>query len=126
MYFHLIYDSAHNMLIASPSLVGLHEIVEVYSPDEETPKQAGGRLLRKIAEPNVFIANVDEEGSDDVKKYELGDKCLARIMMKNLSGTRKRKFSEVEKNITSMEHDDSVKEHKVVRAKTGSIRRKKK
>jgi hypothetical protein len=114
------------MLIVSPSLVGMNEIVEVYSPDDQTPKQAGGRLLRKIAEPNIFIANCDEIDEVDVKKYELGDKCLTRIMMKNLSGTRKRKFPDAEKEITSMEHDDSVKEHKVIRAKTGSIRRKKK
>lgn len=125
MYYHLIFDSSHNMLICSPTLVGMNEIVEVYSPDDGTPQQACGRLLRKVQEPNIFVANGHEDDMD-VRKYTLGDKCLARIMMKNLSGTRRRKFSDVEKGITSMEHDDSVIEHKVVRAKTGSIRKRKK
>jgi hypothetical protein len=45
-------------------------------------------------------------------------------MMKNLSGKRRRRFSEIEKQIVSMEHEDSFDGTKVVRAKTGSIRKK--
>lgn len=125
MYLHMIFNSSTNMLLVNSTLVGMNEIVEIYSPDNDSPPQACGKLLRKVAEPDTFIANSEDDVAT-AKTYILGEKCILRIMMKNLSGTRRRKFSDAEKEIVSMERNDAVAEHKVVRAKTGSIRKQKK
>ena len=38
MYKHLVIDTGHNNLLASPNLVGMGELVEIYAPDEKCNK----------------------------------------------------------------------------------------
>lgn len=124
MYLHMIYNSVKNMLLCNSSLVGMNELVEIYEKDDDTPAQATGKLLRKVEEPNSFIVNENSDEQIEPRRYVIGEHCILRVMMKNLSGKRKRRFSELEKQIVSMEHETSFDGNKVVRAKTGSIRKK--
>jgi hypothetical protein len=126
MYRHLTIDPEHNRLLCCTSLVGKGEIVEVFSQDPHSPPQATCRILKKIKEPNIFTVHVSFDGGEAVgREYEMGEQCIFRVLKKNIAGKRKRKFSTDEKSIIDLEHDVDFVEHKVVRAKTGSVRAKK-
>ena len=124
MFKHLTIDSSHNNLLASPNLVGMGELVEVYAPDENTPMQAGGKVLRKIKE-NLFEVHLSYETEGSGNSYALGEKCILKVVARNRSGMLRRRFSKEEKLIVSMEKPKEFTECKVVRAKTGSVRKKK-
>jgi hypothetical protein len=118
-------DKEHNKLLCSPSLVGKGEIVEVYSLDQVTPSQAAGRILRKVDDPSEFVVCQSFDGHDALgRQYTLGERSIVRILLRNMSGTRRRKFSQDEKVLVNMEKGEDFHECKVVRAKTGSVRNK--
>ena len=125
MYRHLVIDSERNMLLCNPPLVGIGELVDVYSLDQETPPQASGRLLRKVDE-KTFEVYQSFDGHDALgRRYDLGERCVMRILLRNLSGAKRRKLPE-EKLIMSTEKPEDFKDRKVVRAKTGSVRKRRK
>jgi hypothetical protein len=112
------------MLLVDTMLVGKDELVEINKADEVTPPQAGGRILRKVADPNIYEVTTSYDGHDAVgRRYEIGPKCILRIVMRTLSGRRRRKFNEEEKAIVDLEKGENYKEKKVSRAKTGSVRK---
>jgi hypothetical protein len=118
-------DTEKNALLCSPSLVGKGEIVEVYCLDQETPPQASGRILRKVGDPNSFVVCQSFDGHDALGRgYEVGPRCILRVLLRNLSGTRRRKFSADERMLVNMEKGEDFHERKVVRAKTGSVRQR--
>ena len=123
MYKHLVIDPSHNHLLASPNLVGMGELVEIFAPDENTPMQAGGKVLRKIKE-NLFEVHLSYETEGSGNSYALGEKCVLKVVARNKSGMLRRRFSKEEKLIVSMEKPKEYTECKVVRAKTGSVRKK--
>ena len=123
MYKHLVIDPSHNHLLASPNLVGMGELVEIFAPDENTPMQAGGKVLRKIKE-NLFEVHLSYETEGSGNSYALGEKCVLKVVARNKSGMLRRRFSKEEKLIVSMEKPKEFTECKVVRAKTGSVRKK--
>ena len=119
-------DREKNKLLCSPSLVGKGEIAEVYCLDDDSPPQSAGRLLKKMGDPNSFVVCQSFDGHDALgREYELGPRCILRILLRNLSGTRRRKFSNDEKALVNMEKGEDFHETKVVKAKTGSVRRRK-
>ena len=124
MYKHLVIDTSHNNLLASPNVVGMGELVEIFAPDENTPMQAGGKVLRKIKE-NLFEVHLSYETEGSGNSYALGEKCILKVVARNRSGMLRRRFSKEEKLIVSMEKPKEFTELKVVRAKTGSVRKRK-
>jgi hypothetical protein len=118
MYKYLVIDTSSNKLLCSTNLVGLSELVEIYDPDEDTPRQACGKILHKLCDPASFAVHCDGT------TYEVGERCIFRVLAKNRSGMLRRKFSGDEKGIVNLEKSVSYKERKVVRAKTGSVRKK--
>lgn len=123
MYRHLIVDSEKNLLLCNPPLVGLGELVEVYSLDQDSPPQSSGRLLKKVNE-KLFEVYQSYDGHDALgRRYELGEKCVLHVLLRNLSGARRRKRPE-EKVIVNTERDEDFKDRKIVRAKTGSVRKR--
>ena len=89
--------------------------------------QIGGKLLKKIADPNLFEVKQAYESQEFVgKQYSVGPDCVFRVLMKNMSGTRRRRFSDYEKKIINTENDGDYEDKKVVKAKTGSVRARKK
>jgi hypothetical protein len=117
-------DSEKNLLLCDTTLVGKDELVEINKPDEVTPPNAGGRILKKVEEPNVYEVVTAYDGHDAMgRRYEVGPKCIMRVVMRTLSGRRRRKFSDEEKMIVDMEKGENYKEKKVSRAKTGSVRK---
>jgi len=125
MYLHLVIDNERNFLLCSTQLVGIGELVEIYSADESTPRQACGRTLRKIKDPNIYIVHASYDEHVSTNSYTFGEKAVLRIVCRNRSGMLRRKFSKFEKLIMDLEKSPVFKEKKVVRAKTGSVRRKK-
>jgi hypothetical protein len=124
-YRYLVIDPDQNMLLCSQSLVGSGELVEIHAPDDDTPRQACGRILQKL-ENGMFEVHQSFDGHDALgRKYNLGQKCVLRVLSRNLSGTRRRRFSVEEKEIVPLEKGENFQEKKVARAKTGSVRRKK-
>ena len=123
MYKHLVIDTSRNALLASPNLVGMGELVEIYAPDENTPMQAGGKVLRKVKE-NLFEVHLSYETEGSGNSYALGEKCVLKVVARNRSGMLRRRFSKEEKLIVSMERPKEFAETKVVRAKTGSVRKR--
>lgn len=124
MYKYIVIDSEQNMLLASTGLVGNGELVEIYAPDPDSPRQACGRILRKI-DDDTFEVHQSFDGHDALgRRYSLGEKCILRVLLRNLSGAKRRKFASDEKIIVSMEKDEHFREKKVTRAKTGSVRKK--
>src|SRR3990170_213319 len=89
IYRYLTIDTVHNMLLVSPSLVGLSELVEIHAPDDETPRQACGKILRKLKDPNVFILQSGHDGDT----YTMGDRTILRVVGRNRSGMLRRKFT---------------------------------
>lgn len=119
-------DSDYNRLLCNSPLVGIGEIVEVYEQGA-APPQSVGRLLQKIKDPNVFVVNVSFDGHEAIgKQYEIGESCVFRVVYRNASGSRRRKFAREEKSIINTERGEDFQEDKIVRAKTGSVRTKRK
>jgi hypothetical protein len=120
----LTIDTEKNLLLCDTTLVGKDELVEINKPDDVTPPQACGRILRKISDPNLYEVTTAYDGHEALgRQYELGPKCVLRVVMRNLSGRRRRKFTDDEKGIVDLERDENFKEKKVSRAKTGSVRK---
>jgi hypothetical protein len=128
-YKSVTIDLDKNMLICSTQLVGLREIVEVFSPDETTGNSSItsiGRILEKVDDPNIFVVRGTFEGHEAIgKEYALGEKFMFRVLKKSLSGIKRRKFKE-QSQIVDWERDENTKERRVVRAKTGTVRKKSK
>ena len=123
MYRHLVIDSERNMLLCNPPLVGLGELVEIYAIDQDSPPQANSRLLCKVNEKE-FEVYQSYDGHDALgRRYVLGERCVIHVLLRNLSGMRRRKHPE-EKAIVNVERNDDFKDRKVVRAKTGSVRKR--
>lgn len=126
-YRHLTIDTQHNMLLASSNLVGIGELVEIHAPDDMTPRQACGKTLRKTKDPNVYIVHTASETIDpDATNYIMGERAILRVIARNRSGMLRRKFTPDEKLIVNLEKNERYKERRVVRAKTGSVRKRKK
>lgn len=124
MFRFLTIDSEQNKLLCNTSLVGKNEVVEIYEVDKSSPPQAIGKLLQKIKDPNLFIVHTTFDGHESQGKlYELGERCILRVVARNRSGTRRRKFAVEERNIVDLEKGEKFHEKKVVRAKTGSVRK---
>lgn len=127
MYKHLVIDTSHNSLLCSTNLVGIGELVEIHAPDDDTPRQAGGKILRKLKDPGQFVVHATYDGHESLgNHYQLGEKCVLRVLAKNRSGAIRRRFGSDEKAIVNLEKDETFQEKKVVRAKTGSVRKRKK
>lgn len=127
LYRHLVIDTQHNMLLASNDLVGIGELVEIHAPDEETPRQACGKTLRKTKDPNIYVVQAAYDGHDALANtYILGSRSILRIVARNRSGSLRRKSSTEEKLIVNLEKNERFKEKRVVRAKTGSVRKRRK
>lgn len=120
MYKHLVIDEEHNRLLCNPSLVGTGEIVEIFSMDEQTDRFLMGAQLVKIKDPNEFMFCESERVAN------IGEKCVLRVLYRNRSGIRKRRFSQDEKIIVNMEKGPDSKDIKVRKAKTGSVRTRRK
>jgi len=124
MFRYLAIDTAQNMLLCDGCLVGIGELVEIHQPDADTPPQAGGKILKKLEDPGLFMVQVAYDGHESIgKKYTLGSKCVLRVVSRNLSGKRRRKCHDLEQKIVDVEKQDNFKERKVSRAKTGSVRK---
>jgi hypothetical protein len=122
-------DLERNLLLCSTDLVGFGELVEIHAPDEDTPPQACGRTLQKIEDPNIYVFHKtgdDDEPPPSSQTYLLGQKCILRVVARNRSGVIRRGFANYEKAIVNLEKTKTFKERKIVRAKTGSVRKQKK
>lgn len=126
MFKSITIDTEQNKLLCSTGLVGKGELVEVFAPDDQSPPQTFGRILQKVEDPNIFAVYISFDSGDAVgRRYELGDHCIFRILKKNLSGKRRRKFAREEAIIVDLEKGDDFQDRKINRAKTGSVRRSK-
>jgi hypothetical protein len=115
------------MLLCSSILVGIGETVEIHEAGPSTPAPAIGRILEKKSDPGLFIVTGTFDGYEALgREYNVDQRCIFRVLKKNLSGVKRRKMSKDEKIIVDIERDENTKERKVQRAKTGSVRRKKK
>lgn len=125
MYRFIEINKDKNQLLCSSALVGNNELAEIYTPEKETPRQALSNILKKIKDPDVFVV-VSAFSSNEMvgRELSLGEECVLRILKRNLSGVRRRKFAKDEKDIVDMEKGDEWTERKVSRAKTGSVRKK--
>jgi hypothetical protein len=117
-------DVARNLLLASTSLVGIGELVEIHAPDDDTPRQACGKTLRKTKDTNVYIIHTASEPVDSSSTYLMGERAILRVIARNRSGMLRRKFTPDEKLIVNLEKNERYKERRIVRAKTGSVRKK--
>ena len=127
MYRFIEINTDRNMLLCSTALVGRGELAEIHAPDEGTPARALSNILEKTKDPNMFKVHVSYNGHEALgKDVQLGDRCVLRILKRNLSGIRRRHFSVDEKDIVNLEKDEGFVERKVNRAKTGSVRKKQK
>lgn len=125
MFKHLTIDTEHNKLLASQELVGIGELVEVYAPAEDTPPQASGRVLRKTADGIFIVHSAGDFHEGAGNSYRIGGEAILRILGRNRSGTTRRRFTNDEKFIVSIEKTLHFSEKKIVKAKTGSVRKKK-
>ncbi len=126
-FVYINIDVARNLLLASTSLVGIGELVEIHAPDDETPRQACGKTLRKTKDSNVYIVHTASEPIDPtLSTYIIGERSVLRVIARNRSGMLRRKFTPDEKLIVNLEKNERYKERRVVRAKTGSVRKRKK
>ena len=123
-YKYLVIDTQHNMLCCNNSLVGIGELVEIFAPDDDTPRNACGKTLRKTKDSNQYVLHSNYENAEETV-YELGPRCVLRVVARNRSGTLRRKSSEEEKQIVNLEKNEKFREKRVVRAKTGSVRKRK-
>ena len=125
MYKHLIIDTSHNKLLCSQDLVGIGELVEIYSPDDNTPPQACSRILRKRSDGTFIVHSAYDSHESVGFAYTLGEFAVLRVLARNRSGTLRRRFSADEKQIVNLEKTVNFTEKKVVKAKTGSVRKRK-
>jgi len=129
MFKHVLIDPSKNMLLCNTDLVGVGERVELHAPGGTgaTPIQIAGKILKKVADPNLFQVETSYDSQEFVsKKYRVEQDCVFRILTKTIGGTRRRKFAADEREIVNLEHDEDYVEKKVVKAKTGSVRKKRK
>lgn len=127
MFKFLSIDTEKNVLLCDTELVGVGELAEMHVSGEATPMQINGKIMKKIADPNLFEIKQAYESQEFVgKQYSVGPDCVFRVLMRNMSGTRRRRFSECEKKIVNMENEGDYEDKKVVKAKTGSVRARKK
>lgn len=127
MFKFISIDTEKNILLCSTELVGVGELALMHVSGEATPMQLGGKILKKIADPNLFEVKQAYESQEFVgKQYSVGPDCVFRVLMKNMSGTRRRRFSDYEKKIINTENEGDYEDKKVVKAKTGSVRARKK
>ena len=125
MFLFIKIDTSKNELLCSTEYVGIGELVEIYQNGMATPMQIVGRTLQKIQDPNLFEVCQAYGNQEAIgKRYAMAEDCIFRVMKKTMSGTRRRKFSAAEKSIVDLEHDSDFKEKKVIKAKTGSVRKK--
>jgi len=126
-FTYLNIDVERNLLLCSTALVGLDELVEIHAPDDDTPPQACGKILRKLKDPNIYVVQTGVLDSDpEAINYEMGIRSIMRVIGRNRSGMLRRKFTPDEKLIVNLEKNEKFKERRVVRAKTGSVRKRKK
>lgn len=121
-FTYLEIDAERNLLLCNSSLVGIAELVEIYAPDDSTPRNACGKTLRKTKE-NIYVLHSNYENAEETI-YELGSRCILRVVARNRSGTLRRKSSNEEKQIVNLEKNEKFQEKRVVRAKTGSVRKR--
>jgi hypothetical protein len=127
MFKFLSIDTEKNVLLCSTELVGVGELTELHVSGDATPMQINGKILKKVADPNLFEVKQAYESQEFVgKQYSVGPDCVFRILMRNISGSRRRRFSDDEKKIINTENDGDFEDKKVVKAKTGSVRSRKK
>ena len=129
MFKHLLIDVRRNMLLCSTDLVGVGERVELHAPGDggATPIQITGKILKKVDDPNLFEIETAYDSQEFVgKRYHVEQDCIFRILTKTIGGTRRRKFARDERKIVNLENDEDFVERKVVKAKTGSVRKKRK
>jgi hypothetical protein len=128
MYKYLCIDTEFNKLLCSTNLVGLGELVEIHEADQNTPRQACTRILRKLADVaggGEYVVHISYDGHDAVGlTYTVGERSVLRVLARNRSGMLRRRFSNDEKAIVNIEKAEKFIEKKIVRAKTGSVRRK--
>lgn len=120
MYTYLVIDQEFNRLLCNPPLVGLGEIVEIFEIDENTDRFLSGAQMIKIKDTDEFKV------CDSERITKIGNRCVLRVLYRNKSGVRKRKFSQCEKVIVNMEKGPTSKEIKVSKSKTGSVRTRRK
>jgi hypothetical protein len=125
-FTYLNIDPDRNLLLCSTDIVGLGELVEIHAPDDNTPRQACGKLLRKMKDKNLYIVHSADMNDPTVVPYEIGSRTVLRVMARNRSGMLRRKFTPEEKLIVNLEKNEKFRERQVVRAKTGSVRKRKK
>lgn len=121
MFKYIVIDQEKNKLLCNSLLVGIGEIAEIYEKSDATPPQATGKILIKIEDPDVFAVC---ESDAFAPRYEAGERCIFKILCKNLSGSKRRKFFKEEKAIVNIEHGIDYHEQKVCKAKTGSVRKR--
>jgi hypothetical protein len=129
MFKHLSIDPNKNLLLCSTDLVGVGERVELHAPGGTgaTPIQIAGKIMKKVADPNLFEVETSYDSQEFVgKRYYVEQDCVFRVLTKSIGGTRRRKFAKDEKEIVNLENNDDFIEKKVVKAKTGSVRKKRK
>jgi len=114
------------MLLCSSSLVGKDELVEVHAPGQDTPGQVLSNILQKIKDPDIFVVRSAFSSEMLGKEFKIGETCVMRVLRRNLSGVRRRKVGKDEKSIVDLEKGIDWKERKINRAKTGSVRKKRK
>ena len=126
-FLYLNIDKERNLLLCSNDLVGIGELVEIHAPDEETPRQACGKTLRKTKDPNEYVIQTGsfEHHVDSISTYMIGNRSVLRVVARNRSGALRRNSSSEEKQIVNLEKNERYKEKRVVRAKTGSVRKRK-
>ena len=125
MYRFIEINKEKNTLLCSSALVGNNELAEIYTPERNTPRQALSNILQKVKDPDTFVV-VSAFSSNEMvgRTLSLGEECVLRVLKRNLSGVRRRKFTKDEKDIVDMEKGDEWTERKVNRSKTGSVRKK--
>jgi len=125
MYRYLEINTEKNMLLCNASLVGKGELAELHMPTDTTPVRALSNVLRKVGHPNIFIVHTSFNGHETIgKEVQLDERCVLRVLKRNLSGIRLRHFSTDEKEIVNLERGEDFTERKVNRAKTGSVRKR--
>ena len=126
MYKLVEINSEKNMLLCSSSLVGKDELVEIHTPGPDTPSQVLSNVLQKTKDPDFFVVRTAFSNEMVGKEFKCGEKCVMRVLRRSLSGVRRRKFGKDEKEIVDLEKGVNWKEKKINRAKTGSVRNRRK
>jgi hypothetical protein len=84
-------------------------------------------VLVKLEDTDAFMVKTAFNGHEAIgKTFNLGEKCVLRILRRTVGGTRRRRHASVERLAVDMEKDEHYRERKVNRAKTGSVRKQRK